>query len=126
MKYPVVVAMVMLFPAGVFAGDEEYKLGQDSMRPRERAQGQRDHFERWHSKILPGTVHNYWVYVPAQHDGTKPACVMVFQDGHGYVKEDGDFRVPVVFDNLIHRGEMPVSIGIFINPGRFWYRIRHP
>ncbi len=42
---------------------------------------------------------------------------MVFQDGHAYVKEDGDFRVPVVFDNLIHKKEMPVTIGIFINPG---------
>jgi enterochelin esterase family protein len=42
---------------------------------------------------------------------------MVFQDGHSYVKEDGDFRVPIVFDNLIHKGEMPPTIGIFINPG---------
>ncbi len=29
----------------------------------------------------------------------------------------GTIRVPTVFDNLIHRGEMPVTIGIFINPG---------
>jgi enterochelin esterase-like enzyme len=43
--------------------------------------------------------------------------VMVFQDGHAYIKEAGDFRVPIVFDNLIHKGEMPVTIGIFIDPG---------
>jgi enterochelin esterase-like enzyme len=72
----------------------------------------------WHSKVFPGTVRDHWVYLPAQYDGKKPACVMVFQDGQAYVKEDGDFRVPVVFDNLIHKGEMPVTIGIFINPGR--------
>ena len=42
---------------------------------------------------------------------------MVFQDGHTYIGETGDFRVPVVFDNLIRKGEMPVTIGIFINPG---------
>ena len=42
---------------------------------------------------------------------------MVFQDGHAYVSETGEFRVPVVFDNLIHKGEMPVTIGIFIDPG---------
>ena len=44
---------------------------------------------------------------------------MVFQDGGNYVDEKGDFRVPIVFDNLIHKGEMPVTIGIFINPGVF-------
>jgi enterochelin esterase family protein len=42
---------------------------------------------------------------------------MVFQDGHAYVRDSGSFRVPIVFDNLIHSGEMPVTIGIFINPG---------
>jgi enterochelin esterase family protein len=72
---------------------------------------------RWKSKVFPGTERDYWVYVPAQYDGKKPACVMVFQDGGSYVNKKGDFRVPVVFDNLIHKKEMPVTIGIFINPG---------
>ena len=42
---------------------------------------------------------------------------MVFQDGHAYVSEDGQMRVPIVFDNLIARGEMPRTIALFINPG---------
>jgi enterochelin esterase family protein len=42
---------------------------------------------------------------------------MVFQDGGGYVKRDGSWRVPVVFDNLIAKKEMPVTVGVFINPG---------
>jgi enterochelin esterase family protein len=42
---------------------------------------------------------------------------MVFQDGHTYIKEDGDFRMPVVFDNLIHNGDMPVTIGVLVDPG---------
>jgi enterochelin esterase family protein len=42
---------------------------------------------------------------------------MVFQDGHTFIQENGEWRVPTVFDNLIHKGEMPVTIGIFINPG---------
>lgn len=71
----------------------------------------------WESAIFPNTVRNYWVYVPAQYDGTRPAAVMVFQDGEGCVNPEGSIRVPTVFDNLIHRGEMPVTIGIFINPG---------
>lgn len=73
----------------------------------------------WRSEIFPGTERNYWVYVPAQYTGEQPACVMVFQDGESYVSLDGQFRVPYVFDNLIQQGKMPVTIGIFINPGNF-------
>jgi enterochelin esterase family protein len=71
----------------------------------------------WTSKVFPGTVRDYWVYVPAQYDPKVPACVMVFQDGQWYQDPKRDFRVPVVFDNLIHKKEMPVTVGIFINPG---------
>ncbi len=67
--------------------------------------------------MFPGTERDYWVYVPKQYDGSKPACVMVFQDGGNYVDAKKDFRVPIVFDNLIHKKEMPVTVGIFINPG---------
>lgn len=57
--------------------------------------------------------------MPAQYNGkNSAAALMVFQDGHTYVKEDGDFRVPVVFDNLIHQKAMPITIGLFINPGQ--------
>jgi enterochelin esterase-like enzyme len=62
-------------------------------------------------------VRDYWVYVPAQYDPRTPACVMVFQDGQWYADKQRDFRVPVVFDNLIHKKEMPVTVGIFVNPG---------
>jgi enterochelin esterase family protein len=97
-------------------GNEDCKLGPDSMRYEGVPKGSVTK-SVWHSKVFPGTVRDYWVYVPAQYDGKKPACVMVFQDGEAYVKEGGDFRMPVVFDNLIHKGEMPVTIGIFVNPG---------
>ncbi len=70
------------------------------------------------SKYYPGTTRDYWVYVPAQYDASKPAAVLVFQDGAGAVKPQGPLRVPVVLDNLIHKGDIPVTIGIFINPGR--------
>lgn len=73
---------------------------------------------RWEeSKVFPGTVHDYWVYVPKQYDATKPAAVMVFQDGGTYVSTNGSYRVPIVFDNLIARGELPIIVGIFISPG---------
>ena len=63
------------------------------------------------SKIYPGTYRDYWVYIPAQYDGKKPACVFVDQDAI-------QFKAPTVFDNLINSKEMPVTIGIFITPGR--------
>jgi gluconolactonase len=69
------------------------------------------------SEIFPGTQRDYWVYVPAQYDGKTPACVMVFQDGTNYVDPKGAWHVPLVFDTLIQRKEMPVTIGVFINPG---------
>ena len=102
-------------PAAPSTG-HEYVLGADSqLQPGVPAGKVMQH--SWTSKIYPGTVRDYWVYVPAQYDAATPACVMVFQDGAGYVKADGGWRVPVVFDNLIHKKEMPVTIGIFVNPG---------
>lgn len=71
----------------------------------------------WKSTIYPGTERDYWVYVPAQYDSSKPACVMVFNDGRSYMNPTGQFRTPTVFDNLIHRGDMPITIGLFVNPG---------
>ena len=109
------LALTLLIPAVVAAADD-YKLGPDSERHEGVPQGKVSKHS-WKSDIFPGTVRDYWVYVPAQYDPKKPACVMVFQDGAGYVNDKGQFRVPVVFDNLIHKGEMPVTIGIFINPG---------
>lgn len=70
------------------------------------------------SKIFPGTYRDYWVYLPAEYDAAKPACLMVFQDGAGFVRKPGQVGyVPDVFDELIAAGEMPVTIGLFINPG---------
>ena len=69
------------------------------------------------SKIFPGTKRDYSVYVPAQYKADKPASLMVFMDGAGYAKTDGAFRVPIVFDNLIHQKAMPVTIAVFVNPG---------
>jgi len=96
--------------------DAIYKLGPESQRQNDVPQGEVTRHV-WHSDIFAGTTREYDVYVPQQYDGTQPACVMVFQDGHAYVKEDGDVRATVVFDNLIHKGHLPVTIAVFVNPG---------
>jgi enterochelin esterase-like enzyme/sugar lactone lactonase YvrE len=69
------------------------------------------------SKVFPGTLRQYSVYVPAQYKAEEPANLMVFMDGSGYLSKDGAFRIPVVFDNLIHQKAMPVTIAVFVNPG---------
>jgi enterochelin esterase family protein len=111
-----VVSLFVCFPTLQAADD--YKLGPDSEVQPGVPKGKVTKHS-WSSKIFDGTVRDYWIYVPAQYDGQQPACVMVFQDGGAYVNEKGQFRVPTVFDNLIHKKEMPVTIGIFINPGNF-------
>ena len=95
-----------------------FTLGPDSQRQQGVPQGTVTQAQ-WRSSVFPGTWRDYWVYVPAQYDPSKPANVMVFQDGGGYVNEEGETRATIVFDNLIHQGKMPVTIGVFINPGYF-------
>jgi enterochelin esterase-like enzyme len=62
----------------------------------------------------------YWVYVPAQYKAGHRAALAVFQDGLRYVgdpKVDPSlFNLPIVFDNLIFKGDMPVTIALLIDP----------
>jgi enterochelin esterase-like enzyme len=112
------LAAALLVLAAVQAKDD-YQPGPDSMEQPDVPRGEMHETKNWESQIFPGTVRDFWVYVPKQYDGKEPACVMVFQDGGGYKNPKGPYRVPIVFDNLIHKKEIPVMIGIFINPGVF-------
>ncbi|MGB6223363.1 alpha/beta hydrolase [Haloferula sp.] len=109
----------------VVFGGTEYALGPDSRKKSGVPEGKVTRHE-WKSEIYPGTIREYFVYVPAQYDGKSAAAVMVFQDGHAFVKEDQGYRVPVVFDNLIHEGKMPVTVAIMINPGVFGDKLSGP
>jgi len=70
------------------------------------------------SRVFPGTQHTYYVYVPAQYDPSQPTAVMILNDGQAMMAEPGDVQAQNVFDNLIYRREIPVLLGVFINPGR--------
>ena len=75
---------------------------------------------RWNrSRVFPGTERRYWIYVPSQYDGAEPASLLVVQDGWYYLDPDSEIRTAVVLDNLIHNGEMPVTIGVFVDPGEY-------
>jgi hypothetical protein len=69
--------------------------------------------QRWHSQVFAGTVRDWAMYLPPKLDG--PAALMVFQDG---VRQYQRF-VPTVFDNLIAAGDMPPTVGLFVDPGIF-------
>jgi len=93
--------------------DDQYKrLTPDSEEQPGMPKGKLETFTWDTSRVFPGTTRMVTVYVPAQYDAANPAAVFVCQDGVLY-------RAPTVFDNLIARHEMPVTIGIFIQPGDF-------
>jgi enterochelin esterase-like enzyme len=93
---------------------EAYETHPDSREHAGVPKGALKQMPAWESRIFEGTTRDWWVYVPSQYKPETPAAVMVFQDGSGYK----DF-VPTVFDNLIARGDMPATVGVFIQPGVF-------
>ncbi len=125
----------MPFPTGAGMNFHYFLDGKPVERKRPDGRPEDDHFEayphnpdndvdasapkgkltqmpRWKSTIFANTERDWWVYVPAQYTPDKPACVMIFQDGGGYKD-----NVSRVFDRLIAKGDMPVTVGIFLNPG---------
>ena len=95
----------------------DYPLQPDSLVQPGVPQGSLVGPLEFHSRIFAGTVRRYWIYVPAQYDKANPASVLIFQDGQRATNPQGSLRVPTVLDNLIHLGDIPVTIGIFITPG---------
>ena len=89
----------------------EYPPGPDSVPQAGTPTGDVIKAEYTGSEVYPGTWREYWVYVPKQLDRSKPAPVMVFQDGLQY-------NAPVVFDNLIHQKAIPPLVGVFVMHGR--------
>ncbi|HWA09671.1 MAG TPA: alpha/beta hydrolase-fold protein [Opitutaceae bacterium] len=98
--------------------DAFYKLGPDSQPMEGVPKGKFVGPKIIPSNVFPGTQHTYYVYVPAQYDPSKPTAVMIFNDGQAMMAEPGDVQGQNVLDNLIYRREIPVMLGVFINPGR--------
>ena len=113
------ITVIVTTISAVSLGQTSYELSLDSQRQAGIPQGEIIQLRFEESEIYRNTERDWWIYVPDQYDGQTPAALMVFQDGAAYLNETGSIRVPVVFDNLIHRGEMPVTIGVFVNPGHF-------
>ena len=103
------IALVLAVPA--LRAETEFPLTEDSKPHDGVPKGELIKFQFADSKIFPGTTREVTVYVPKQYDAAKPACVYVNQDGV-------QWNAPVVFDNLIAKGEMPVTVGVFVMHGK--------
>ncbi|MBX3085274.1 MAG: esterase family protein [Anaerolineae bacterium] len=94
---------------------EPYTLGAESLPHDGVPRGVVTQYHWISNHIYPDTARDYYVYVPWQYDGSQPACLMVFQDANFYLAPD--VNIPVAFDNLIYKHEMPITIGLFVMPG---------
>jgi len=111
--YKLLPLLIVLLQASVFAQvtTEKYAIDSASVEHKGVPKGELIKFIFENSKIFPGTRRECSVYIPAQYKPEQPACVFVNQDGV-------QWKAPIVFDNLIHQKEMPITIGVFISPGQ--------
>jgi gluconolactonase len=112
MKGTLILPLLLLF-GQVMAqtNPETYPVDPDSEEQSGVPKGEILKFIFADSKIFPGTTREISVYIPTQYKADKPACVYVNQDGI-------QWKAPTVFDNLIAKNKMPVTIGVFITPGK--------
>ena len=112
---PLLIFAYLVASLSLLAAD--YRPGKEAQRQEGVSQG-KVHQHTWEEcKAYPGTTRSFWVYVPHGHDRKTPANLICFQDGGGFVRENGHTRVPIVLDNLIAKGEIPPTVAIFVNPG---------
>jgi enterochelin esterase family protein len=106
-------------PLPLDQSEVRYAYGPDSFAQEGVPVGETVEFEWRDSDAYPGTSRRFWVYVPARYDPAEPAALMVFQDGWRYLDPEGEVRGGIVLDNLIRHGDIPVTIGLFVDPGVF-------
>ncbi|MEZ6123159.1 MAG: SMP-30/gluconolactonase/LRE family protein [Planctomycetaceae bacterium] len=113
MRWLLSLSVVLLMNVFVDAEDD-YPVPPEAMPQDGVPQGRLEGPFTLSSQVFPGTEREYWIYVPAQYDAAKPACLFVIQDGVGKAR---GWKLPTVLDNLIHSGQVPVQIGVFVSPG---------
>ncbi|MFG2732660.1 alpha/beta hydrolase [Streptomyces canus] len=106
-------------PLPVDQSDVRYEHGPDSAVHLGVPAGETIEFDWNDSAIYPGTSRKFWVHVPAGYNPSEPASLVVFQDGWWYLDPGGQLGGAIVMDNLVHRGDIPVAIGVFVDPGVF-------
>ena len=108
------LSVALLTAGSAVAMEEEYPVPPEGEVKAGVPQGKIEGPFEFRSSIFAGTVREYWVYVPAQYDPAKPPCLMIVQDG---LSMANNWRLPTVLDNMIHSGEIPVQLGLFVGHG---------
>lgn len=114
-----VTIMVPYQPFPIDQSEVFYAYGPDSFVQEGVPAGQTVEFVLDGSTVYPGTTRKFWVHLPAGYDPAVPAPLMIFNDGWWYLDPEGDVRGGIVLDNLIHSGDIPAVIGLFVDPGIF-------
>lgn len=93
----------------------DYRLSPDSKPQSGVPAGEYLHF-RWASHtVYPGVERSVYLYLPHGAQEAESVNIVVFQDGVSYVGPQ--VQATTVLDNLIHKGEIPMTIGLFVNSG---------
>ncbi len=101
--------------AASLGGVEPYGLGADSLPQDGVPRGRLSARSCAPGRIYTGVAHDFTLYVAAQVDATRPAALIVFQDGARYL--GAEINAPTVLDNLIAQGVLPPMVALFVNPG---------
>jgi gluconolactonase len=112
---PLIISVLVMHTSSIVAAEDDQ--GPDSQEQADVPKGTVQEFAWKQSTVYPGTERQYWIYLPPAFDKTRSYPLIVFQDGGGAVNPKGQYRAPVVLDNLIHKKEVPAMVGLFINPG---------
>jgi enterochelin esterase family protein len=100
-------------------GDRQYHPCPEALLAEGVARGKVASYPGWtQARLYPGTARDLWIYTPASFDPAGPApALIVFNDGGGYLSREGPVRAAAVLDTLIHNGEAPPTIGVFVMSG---------
>lgn len=116
----VVAALSLCLASPVWAEDRkagDYPLTADSLAQADVAHGRLEGPFEFRSQVITDTVRRYWIYVPVGYDAKTPPNLLVFQDGQRATNPEGSLRIQNVLDNLIARGDIPPTLGVFVTPG---------
>jgi enterochelin esterase-like enzyme len=93
----------------------DYSLSPDSLPQDDVPAGQLLRF-RWTShSVYRGVERDVWLYLPDGAEDHESVNLVVFQDGPSYFGPH--VNATFVLDNLIRRSEIPMTVGLFVNPG---------
>ena len=101
-------------------GDRQYHPCPEASPGEDVRRGQVVSHRDWAgAKVFPRTTRDVRIYTPPGFDPSgPPPALIVFNDGSWYLDRDGPVRAAAVLDSLIHAGEAPQTVAVFVMPGK--------